>query len=196
MKNNSRSVRYVWIPLLVLAILVPAGFYYVDWSKSGEGAGLYSRKWQPEPIFAYWDPENFYKSVQTMAGEFKGTDCVQCHASVTPGIVNDWRKSRHSQVEEKVYCSDCHGSNHQKLHMPTPDICANCHKLQHAQFEDEKRYGFPSHAMAMERALDASHFVDKPKAEVTSCLQCHSIANKCDSCHTRHLFSAAEARRP
>jgi hydroxylamine dehydrogenase len=48
----------------------------------------------------------------------------------------------------------------------------------------------------MERALDAKHFVDKPKAEVTACLQCHSVASKCDSCHTRHRFSAAEARRP
>ncbi|MCK5092666.1 MAG: hydroxylamine oxidoreductase, partial [Gammaproteobacteria bacterium] len=34
------------------------------------------------------------------------------------------------------------------------------------------------------------------KAEVTACLQCHSVASKCDSCHTRHKFSAAEARRP
>ncbi|WP_272901963.1 multiheme c-type cytochrome [Candidatus Reidiella endopervernicosa] len=40
------------------------------------------------------------------------------------------------------------------------------------------------------------HFVDKPKAEVTACVQCHSVATKCDSCHTRHLYSAAEARRP
>ena len=48
----------------------------------------------------------------------------------------------------------------------------------------------------MERSLDAKHFADKPKAEVTACLQCHSVASKCDSCHSRHLFSAAEARRP
>jgi hydroxylamine dehydrogenase len=31
---------------------------------------------------------------------------------------------------------------------------------------------------------------------VAACLQCHSVATKCDSCHTRHRFSAAEARRP
>src|SRR4030065_871865 len=80
--------------------------------------------------------------------------------------------------------------------MPTPDVCANCHTTQHKQFSDEKRFGFPSHSLAMERALDAKHFVDKPKAEVAACLQCHSVASKCDSCHTRHRFSAAEARRP
>jgi hydroxylamine dehydrogenase len=48
----------------------------------------------------------------------------------------------------------------------------------------------------MQRALDAKHFVDKPKAEVASCVQCHSVATKCDSCHTRHRFDAGEARRP
>ena len=43
----------------------------------------------------------------------------------------------------------------------------------------------------------AKHFVDKPKAETTACLQCHSVATKCDSCHTRHRFDPAdEARRP
>ena len=47
----------------------------------------------------------------------------------------------------------------------------------------------------MERATDSKHFVDKPKGETTACVQCHSVATKCDSCHTRHRFDAAEARR-
>ncbi len=192
-------VRYVWIPVLIAVISVPIGFYYVDWSKSGDGAGLYSRSWQPEAVFAYWNPEDFYVSVDSVIGEFSGEQCIDCHQGVTPGIVNDWRKSRHSKPaddQNAVYCSDCHGSNHEDLHLPSPEICGGCHADQHNQFVDEKRYGFPSHALAMERALDAKHFADKPKAEVTACLQCHSVATKCDSCHTRHLFSAAEARRP
>jgi hydroxylamine dehydrogenase len=191
--------RYITITLLLLIVLIPAGFYYVEWSKGGSGSGLYSRLWQPEDSQQYWHPEAFYKSVDSIAGEFKGEQCVECHSSVTPGIVNDWRKSGHARVAadgKQVFCSDCHGSDHQKLRMPTPDVCATCHTQQHAAFEDEKRYGFPSHALAMERAVDAKHFVDKPKAEVTSCIQCHSVATKCDSCHSRHRFSAAEARRP
>lgn len=197
MKSN--KVRYIWIPLLISALAVPSGFFYVQWSKSGAGAGLYSRLWSPEAVFAYWSPDDFYDPVNTMQGEFKGEECVACHTAITPGIVNDWRASRHSHPangKPKVYCIDCHGSNHQALYMPTPKICGACHALQHGQFEDEKRFGFPSHALAMERALDAKHFVDKPKAEVTACLQCHSVASKCDSCHTRHRFNAAEARRP
>ncbi len=196
--------RYIWIPVLIAAITVPLGFYYVDWSKSGEGAGLYSRDWSPEEVFAYWNPDDFYTSVKSVVGEFSGEQCIDCHQGVTPGIVNDWRKSSHSKPapskngdgQAVVYCSDCHGSNHENLHLPAPVVCAGCHDKQHSEFVAEKRYGFPGHSLAMERALDAKHFADKPKAEVTACLQCHSVASKCDSCHTRHLFSAAEARRP
>jgi hydroxylamine dehydrogenase len=193
------SRRYVWVTLIITLLTIPAGYAYVYWNKSGPGAGLYSREWKPDPVEAYWDPDRFYKPVQTMQGEFKGEQCIACHTAVTPGIVNDWRASRHANPgagKETVYCSTCHGSNHQALHMPTPKICAKCHENRVAQFMDEKRYGFPSHALAMERAVDAKHFADKPKAEVAACLQCHSVATKCDSCHTRHRFSAAEARRP
>ena len=191
--------RYLWFPILIVSIAIPLGFYYVDWSKSGEGAGLYSRDWSPEAIFSYWNPDDFYESVDSVVGEFTGEQCVECHQGVTPGVVNDWRNSRHSKPannQDVVYCSDCHGNNHEDLHLPTPDVCGTCHGVQHDQFVGEKRYGFPSHSLAMERAMDAKHFADKPKAEVTACLQCHSVASKCDSCHTRHLFSAAEARRP
>jgi hydroxylamine dehydrogenase len=94
-----------------------------------------------------------------------------------------------------VACPDCHGADHQKLRMPTPKVCAECHAVQHDAFQSEKQYGFPSHVLAMERATDSKHFADKPKAETTACVQCHSVATKCDSCHTRHRFDAAEARR-
>ncbi|MHB1141965.1 MAG: multiheme c-type cytochrome [Sulfuricaulis sp.] len=191
--------RYIWVTLAFTLLAVPAGYAYVHWAKSGPGAGLYSREWKPEALHAYWDPDRFYQSPQILQGEFKGEECIVCHSAVTPGIVNDWRASRHAdpgQGKQTVYCSACHGSNHQALHMPTPKVCAQCHENRVAQFMDEKRYGFPSHALAMERAVDAKHFADKPKAEVAACLQCHSVATKCDSCHTRHRFSAAEARRP
>ena len=95
-----------------------------------------------------------------------------------------------------VACPDCHGADHQRLRLPTPDVCGGCHPKQSGELRDEARYGFPSHGLAMERAVDARHFADKPKAEVQACVQCHSVATKCDSCHTRHRFDPAEARRP
>jgi hydroxylamine dehydrogenase len=196
---KKRWPSYVWFPFIVACITIPLGFYLVNWSKQGVGAGLYSHQWVPDAIFAYWSPKEFYQSVDSVQGVFEGEQCITCHQGLAPGIVNDWKNSKHANPAEgkkTVYCNDCHGSDHQNLHMPTPDICATCHQQQHAQFMDEKRFGFPSHALAMERALDAGHFVDKPKAEVTACVQCHSVATKCDSCHSRHEFSAAEARRP
>ncbi|MEJ1354618.1 MAG: multiheme c-type cytochrome [Candidatus Sedimenticola sp. (ex Thyasira tokunagai)] len=189
--------RLIVLILLITALVaVTAGFAYVNWSKGGAGAGLYSRFWSPDPVQGYWDPDNFYQSPDSVQGLFEGKLCVQCHEGITPGIVADWRTSRHAQSEEPVYCDACHGNDHQKLQLPTPGMCGSCHNKQHSEFKDEARYGFPSHVLAMDRAVDAKHFVDKPKAEVQSCVQCHSVATKCDSCHTRHRFDAAEARRP
>jgi hydroxylamine dehydrogenase len=189
-------MRYPLIPVILVLLAVSGGFAYVHWSKGGPGTGLYSQEWKPDPVQGYWDPANFYQSTDSVQGVFTGEQCVQCHAGITPGVVMDWRASRHAQAEQKVYCTACHGEDHQKLHLPTPDVCGGCHEQQHGEFQDEARYGFPSHVLAMERAVDAPHFVDKPKAEVQSCIQCHSVATKCDSCHSRHRFEAAEARRP
>ncbi len=189
-------MRYPLIPVLIALLVIPAGFAYVQWIKDGSGSGLYSRHWTPDAIQGYWDPDNFYQPTQAVQGRFKGTECIQCHQGITPGIVMDWRASRHGQSDSPITCDACHGTDHQQLQLPTPKVCANCHKKQHDEFTDEARFGFPSHVLAMDRAINAKHFVDKPKAEVQSCVQCHSVATKCDSCHTRHRFNPAEARRP
>lgn len=191
-----RNRLVVLLVTLVAVVAVVAGVVWVEWNKGGTGAGLYSRHWQPDPVQGYWNPDKFYQPTQLIKGRFEPEMCVQCHQGVTPGIVADWRASRHAQGSKKVWCSDCHGQDHQQLRLPTPDVCGGCHQQQHGEFKDEARFGFPSHVLAMERAQDAPHFADKPKAEVQSCVQCHSVATKCDSCHTRHKFEAAEARRP
>jgi hydroxylamine dehydrogenase len=168
-------------------------------NEDSKGIGLYGDDWRPDPVHEYWDPGSYHQpETESVEGIFTGAQCVECHEGVTPGIVKDWRKSSHSAPEngDPVRCDSCHGDDHQDLHFPTPVDCGGCHEAQHTQFSEEQRYGFPSHALAMDRAVDSKHFVDKPKAEVAACLQCHSVATKCDSCHTRHRFSAAEARRP
>jgi hydroxylamine dehydrogenase len=198
MSGPRDRVPYLWAPLVLAGLAVAAGFAYVAWSKGGPGAGLYSRFWTPDPVQGWWDPERFYRPVQSVVGVFQTAECLQCHEGMTPGIVADWRASRHAApaAREPVGCPDCHGGDHQRLRLPTPEVCGGCHGQQHGELRDERRYGFPSHALAMERAVDARHFADKPKAEVMACVQCHSVATKCDSCHTRHRFDPAEARRP
>ncbi|MEO5332600.1 MAG: hypothetical protein H7839_11295 [Magnetococcus sp. YQC-5] len=165
--------------------------------ENAHGTGEHAEHWQPDPMHEYWDPATYHRpETAPVEGIFKGEECLECHMAITPGIVKDWRASRHASAKKPVLCPDCHGEDHQKLFFPTPKTCGGCHPQRLAQMEEEKKYGFPSHALAMERVVDSKHFADKPKAEVASCLQCHSVATKCDSCHTRHRFDPAEARRP
>lgn len=129
MRARGRRVRYVWAPLALALIAVPLGFAYVHLSRSGPGSGLYSRLWAPEPVQGYWDPDHFYKSVASVQGNFENAQCVACHEGITPGIVTDSRASRHAEPEstEPIGCPDCHGNDHQQLHLPTPRVCGACH---------------------------------------------------------------------
>ncbi len=113
-------MRYRLILTLLITVLLAlsAGFATVYWSKGGAGAGLYSRHWSPEPVQGYWDPDNFYQSPDSVQGVFKAELCIQCHEGITPGIVADWRASRHAQGEEPVYCSDCHGNDTNSFDCP------------------------------------------------------------------------------
>jgi len=144
------------------------------------------------------------------------SQCVDCHSKVTPNIVSDWKLSKHSQVE--VSCVSCHGDQHTsasdvaKVKIPTPDTCATCHETQVAQYKKGKH----SLAWAAMKAMPTIHW--QPMAMIEGekgCGGCHKIGLKtpdeivdlrqhgsefgsaaCDSCHTRHTFSAEEARQP
>jgi hypothetical protein len=145
----------------------------------------------------------------------KGSDCVNCHTKVTPGIVTQWQAGK--MGTGGMDCSACHGSDHKdatdaaKAKMPTPDTCKMCHPKQVEQYRAGK------HSLAwvvMEAAPMLSH---QPKMIGGSdgykgCSGCHKIGERsaeqlkspeyhfgtgsCDSCHTRHSFSVAEARDP
>jgi hydroxylamine dehydrogenase len=143
-------------------------------------------------------------------------DCVACHKIVTPGAVADWQVSRHAA--NGVGCEACHGSDHDSaanvamVQFPLPDTCAGCHEGHVEQFKKGK------HALAWTamKAMPTAHW--QPGALIDGmkgCGGCHSIGLKtteeiaalqkdgqgfglgsCDACHTRHSFSAEEARQP
>jgi len=143
-------------------------------------------------------------------------DCVDCHKKVTPNIVSDWQISKHSQ--NGVECSTCHGDAHTtatdfaKTLIPTPDTCATCHEERVAQF----RKGKHAAAWTVMNVMPTIHW--QPMALIEGqkgCGGCHKIGLKteaeirqlkadgggfgvasCDACHTRHTFSAEEARQP
>jgi hypothetical protein len=149
-------------------------------------------------------------------GAGPGQACVDCHARTTPQIVSDWKLSRHAAVD--VDCTACHGDAHRtkddfaKAALPTPETCAQCHDAQVAQFKKGKH----AWAWAAVKAMPTFHYQPLAIREgLKGCGGCHKLGIKsaeeqkelakasagfgnasCDACHTRHLFSAAEARRP
>ena len=145
-----------------------------------------------------------------------GKACVDCHQKTSPQIVSDWKLSRHFQAG--VDCTTCHGDAHTskddvaKAKLPTPDTCADCHEAQVAQFKKGKH----AFAWAAVKAMPTFHYQPVAIREgLKGCGGCHKLGLKsdaeqkelakvsagfgnasCDACHTRHLFSKAEARRP
>ena len=93
-----------------------------------------------------------------------GRNCITCHRDVNPGIVNDWKYSRHGHVG--VSCVDCHqvesdspmAIQHEdvfdmddydtslldrNVHISTlvpPSTCARCHAAEHEQFANSGHY--------------------------------------------------------
>jgi hypothetical protein len=143
--------------------------------------------------------------------------CVACHATRTPGIVSDWKLSRHAEVA--VGCESCHGAEHQaatdasKARLPAPATCARCHPVQMKQYQGSK------HALAWAAMMAMPTFHYQPPVftdGLEGCGGCHAIglkeeadekaiarvagrgygAGACASCHTRHTFSVKEAREP
>ncbi len=146
-----------------------------------------------------------------------GARCVACHEKVTPGIVSDWKLSRHAATD-LVACDTCHGDGHlsatdvEKARIPTPETCAGCHATQVEQF----RGGKHAAAWAAMKAMPTFHYQPMALVEgMKGCGGCHKLGLKtaedlqairkagggfgvasCDACHTRHTFSLLEARQP
>lgn len=113
----------------------------------------------------------------------------------------------------QVGCIDCHGGvgkdtikHDENLVMPDRAACGACHVQEFAEAESEKEQewpqqqwgkGHPSHAVDWEANVENTIWAAMPEREVAQgCDMCHYQQNKCDGCHTRHTFSAAEARQP
>jgi hypothetical protein len=133
----------------------------------------------------------------------KEDPCIECHRKYTPGIVKDWHGSEMSkQTQKQITCSTCHGNDHQteadydKAINPTAATCEECHEERVKQFKAGK------HSNAWKAISNMPILADQPQYLIEGekgCGGCHSIGREdgqCDSCHTRHRFSKAEARRP
>lgn len=151
-----------------------------------------------------------------MASAVYSQKCIECHKEVTPNIVSDWQLSKHS--ENDVSCAVCHGEEHSsaqdvdKVQIPTPETCNDCHEEQVSQFKSGKH----AFAWAALQAMPTTHWLPMALNEgMKGCGGCHKIGLKseediknlkakgggfglasCDACHTRHTFSKKEALQP
>ncbi|MBW7852471.1 MAG: hydroxylamine reductase [Rhodospirillales bacterium] len=114
---------------------------------------------------------------------------------------------------QRVGCIDCHvdvgaqkGDHRKDLRMPDVTVCGTCHLQEFAERESERDTqtwphnqwpkGQPSHALGYWANVDLATWAAMEEREIAEgCTMCH-IQNKCDTCHTRHQFSAVEARKP
>ena len=143
-------------------------------------------------------------------------DCIKCHKKITPGIVNDWQLSKHS--DNGISCNVCHGDAHKsandvdKAKIPTPKTCEMCHPERVKEFKSGKH----AFAWAAMKAMPTFHWQPMELTEgKKGCGGCHKIGLKseeeikklkeqgmgfgvasCDACHTRHTFSVVEASQP
>jgi len=119
----------------------------------------------------------------SMAAE--GEDCVACHSARTPGIVEQWRGSRHFEYD--VDCVACHGATGEEPDafehygetiaiIVSPLDCSQCHEQE---FEQQKG---SHHAKAGQilGSLDnlLGEVVGGPPAVDAGCRQCHGSVVK------------------
>ncbi len=163
------------------------------------GEGKFKKLFKFLPSIRWYDPAHYFQPREIIEGQFAGPECVLCHTVQTPGIVKDWKRSKHSKpgktksmkTEQIVACDACHGNDHNKLTMPDVNVCGKCH------MEKVVEHKAGGHGRAFHRdVVENAGLIDKPAEEAHSCVVCHgTIENRCDGCHTRHRFNPAEARR-
>lgn len=145
------------------------------------------------------------------AASYSPQECVDCHTGVTPGIVTQFQNG--VMAGEGVTCVSCHGADHSAINASGGKVSAGtcaqagCHPDQYSEFalKDAADAYTNKHAIGWTKMTAAARYQVMPAAQrYEMCERCHNIGyvsadgsvGKCDSCHTRHTFSAAEASEP
>lgn len=181
------------------------------WSFADLPSGVY------ELTFTHARATPLKKSVSILSGQTATLDvelhdylaasdtCMTCHATSNPQLIADYKAS---SMAPYVSCADCHadnpaiandfGDNHRLR--PAPEQCATCHQEQFRGHQANR------HSIGMQRVYESGRYDDLPPCTtgqnalgsggVATCTQCHNIEQTCDSCHSRHLFDAKQARAP
>ena len=106
--------------------------------------------------------------------------CVACHQTSTPGVVEQWRSSAHSK--KGVDCYSCHRAEatdpaafeHYGIKIAvivTPNYCARCHADEVKQFEKSHHARAAQFIGSLDNML--GEIVEGGPAASNGCRQCH-----------------------
>lgn len=110
----------------------------------------------------------------------QGQQCLSCHASTTPALVNQWKSSRHYRAG--VDCFTCHKANAddpatfehygQKIAViVTPKYCARCHARETKEFDASHHSRAAQFIGSLDNVL--GEIVEGAPAVESGCKQCH-----------------------
>ena len=115
----------------------------------------------------------------------QGQACLDCHASATPGIVQQWRESSHAA--KNVDCYSCHRANDndpatfdhygQRIAViVTPNYCGRCHTKEQQQFAKSHHAQAAQFIGSLDNML--GEVVEGGPAAANGCRQCHGSEAK------------------
>ncbi|RMF91365.1 MAG: hydroxylamine oxidoreductase [Nitrospinota bacterium] len=98
-------------------------------------------------ILFIWVVISLYLTGTAVAAETPITPCINCHETITPGIIKQWQESKHSKVGVKCYvchqakAGDPSGYDHNGFlitAVPSPRYCESCHAKEVEQNANSK----------------------------------------------------------
>lgn len=125
-----------------------------------------------------------YRSVPTKMSE-ASTSCIECHEAEMPGLVKEWRYSRHFGAD--VGCYECHAAEATDLDafehngyniavIVSPKDCSKCHINEFEQFTNSHHADAGKILGSLDNVL--GEVVEGPMAAVNGCKQCHGSVIK------------------
>ncbi len=128
------------------------------------------------------------KSTGRVIGDIssEGKTCLKCHESVTPGIVLDWKQSKH--VSEGTDCFSCHNAAGKErpdafehngftvVTIVTPKDCQSCHAVETKEFIESRHSSAAKFVGSLDNLL--GEVVGGGPAVNTGCKQYHGSTVK------------------
>jgi len=119
------------------------------------------------------------RSVPTTLSE-ESASCVECHEDDMPGLVKEWRWSRHYGAD--VGCYECHAADpadpdafehngYSIAIIVSPKDCARCHENEFAEFQKSHHADAGKILGSLDNVL--GEVIEGPAAAVNGCKQCH-----------------------